>query len=266
MNKKIINQVIALFLILVLASIIPADKQSIKGATSLTLRFGNKGQMLVREGVIDKDKLSAIYEGRGGIPEEIRGVLLGKIEELVITEENAGIALNFLWALGLANKSKVLSDGQMMNPRYGGAENFASTGGWTLSRGVAMDHYGMHDLVDLSVKGEKRVENVASNIYRPCCDNHTAFPDCNHGMAMLGALSLLGKLDASEDQMYEVAYKLNRMWFPGEYAHLNSYLEKEKKIASIEQMVGMKYMSASGHATIMKSLDESPESGSGCVV
>ena len=29
---------------------------------------------------------------------------------------------------------------------------------------------------------------IAKGIYRPCCNNSTYFPDCNHGMAMLGLL------------------------------------------------------------------------------
>ena len=40
-------------------------------------------------------------------------------------------------------------------------------------------------------KTTKIVEEIAGNIYRPCCGNSTAFPDCNHGMAMLGLIELM---------------------------------------------------------------------------
>src|SRR3989344_5001923 len=67
--------------------------------------------------------------------------------KLMMTRENAGYLLNLLWALGLANKNPILEDKtEMMNPSYGGAGNFASTGGWTIAKGDAMEHYNMHAL------------------------------------------------------------------------------------------------------------------------
>ncbi|MBI4009352.1 hypothetical protein HY357_03900 [Candidatus Roizmanbacteria bacterium] len=41
--------------------------------------------------------------------------------------------LNFFWAVGLANKTKVLTEGQMVS-NNNDTGNFASTGGWTLSK------------------------------------------------------------------------------------------------------------------------------------
>src|SRR3989344_1353776 len=97
----------------------------------------------------------------------------------------AGYLLNLLWAFGLANKNPILEDAsEMMNPGYGGAGNFASTGGWTVAKGNAMGHYNMYALVTLSPEQQALVDRVSRNIYRPCCGNSTHFPDCNHGMAM----------------------------------------------------------------------------------
>jgi hypothetical protein len=47
---------------------------------------------------------------------------------------------------------------------------------------------------------QKRLEEVTIGVFRPCCDNPHAFPDCNHGMAMLGLLELMAR-DASVDEM-----------------------------------------------------------------
>jgi hypothetical protein len=55
---------------------------------------------------------------------------------------------------------------------------------------------------------------VAYAVYRPCCNNPTAFPDCNHGMAMLGLLELMAAQDATADEMFEAAKYVNAYWFP----------------------------------------------------
>src|SRR3989344_4318375 len=107
---------------------------------------------------------------------------LGKLE---ITRENAELLLNLFWALGLASKNEILEKGEMANPKYGGAGNFASTGGWTIVKGNAMDHYSSHKFFNLTPEQQALVDKVSRGIYRPCCGNSTHFPDCNHGMAML---------------------------------------------------------------------------------
>ena len=101
-----------------------------------------------------------------------------------------------------------------MDPRYGGAENFASTGGWTLAKGRAMDHYSMHRFVELTPEQQALIEKVSKNIFRPCCRNSTYFPDCNHGMAMLGLMELMASQGASETEMMTKAQEVNDLWFP----------------------------------------------------
>ena len=155
----------------------------------LPIHWGDVGSQLVEKGVIDLDKFKSIYESRGGLGEE-EVLLTGGMElkEIRMTAENSGELLNMLWAFGLANKNEILEKGPMRDPRYGGAENFASTGGWSIAKGDAMEHYSAYELVKLTGEQQKRVERVSQNIYRPCCGNSTYFPDCNHGMAMLGFL------------------------------------------------------------------------------
>ena len=100
----------------------------------LPVRWGDLGAEMINAGVIDQEKFESLYAERGGIDEESKRLLYQSDNgNLKITPENSGVVLNLLWALGLGNKNEILENGPMMDPRYGGADNFASTGGWTLA-------------------------------------------------------------------------------------------------------------------------------------
>lgn len=222
-----------------------------------------------------------------------------KFDQSVRTE------LNLLWAFGLANENRILTQGPMMDPQYGGAGGFASTGGWTLARqnldgqnlggqargsvmdpvrsrardGVAspsgtagaatsngMDHYAMHRLVTLTEDQQELVERVAKNIYRPCCGNSTYFPDCNHGMAMLGLLELLAANGVDEDKLYRAALAMNRQWFPDTYDAIDRYLTlKNMRSADENPKIALSYdfSSAEGYARVLAEVVPSPASGGG---
>src|SRR3989344_4905015 len=151
--------------------------------------WGDLGQKMAEAGVYDKDKLLALYASRGGLSSDDRKLIDGTGNgRIKITQTNAGLVLNLLWAFGLANKNEILEKGEMQNPQYGGAGKFASTGGWSLSKGSPMDHFSTHGFVKLTPEQQALVEKTSQGIYRPCCGNSTHFPDCNHGMAMLRLL------------------------------------------------------------------------------
>ncbi len=95
----------------------------------------------------------------------------------------------------------------------GQIDSFASTGGWTLATKPITDLYASMDLIPLTTQQQARVEEVAAAVYRPCCNNHTLFPDCNHGMAMLGLLELMASQNTSVDEMFEAAKYVNAYWF-----------------------------------------------------
>src|SRR3989344_9312119 len=136
----------------------------------LPVTWGDLGKKLVEAGAIDASAMESLYRNRGGMPAEYRVLLSGASDKkLVMTQDNAGDLLNLLWALGLANKNPILEDKtEMMNPGYGGAGNFASTGGWTIAKGDAMNHYNMHSLVALTADQQKLVDKVSRGIFRPC--------------------------------------------------------------------------------------------------
>lgn len=245
----------------------------------IPVKWGNLGKQLVEKGVIDKEKFEAIYANRGGLSAEMEDLLYGENNsELKITEENSGFILNLLWALGLGNKNDVLEKGPMMTYSGAGsptealakAGNFASTGGWTISKGDAMNHYSKHELIKLTPEQQKIVERVSQNIYRPCCGNSTYFPDCNHGMAMLALIELMASANISEDDMYRYALGVNSYWFPDTYLTIGKFLESKKiawESADPKELLGMGFSSAQGFQQILREVTPSNQPrGAGCGV
>lgn len=224
----------------------------------LPVVWGELGEKLVTAGAIDEKKFRSIYESRGTFGEESKRLLAGENPgRLKITSANAGYLLNLFWALGLANRSPILDSGEMQDPKYGGAGNFASTGGWTLAQGNAMGHYSRHELIKLTAEQQALVEKVSKGIYRPCCGNSTHFPDCNHGMAMLGLLELMAAQNVSEDQMWKAALAVNAYWFPDAYLTLASYMQSRGvawTAVDPQAVLGADFSSAQGYRNIAASI------------
>src|SRR3989338_8183473 len=179
--------------------------------------------------------------------------------------------LNLLWAYGLANKNQVLESGPIMDPRYGGPTNMASVGGWTVTTGSVVDHYNKHTLATLTPGQQALVEKIAKGIYRPCCNNSTHFPDCNHGMAMLGLLEYLASQGATEVEMWNAAIIANMTWFPDQYQTIGQYLkQKGVDLENInpQELLGAEYSSGSGYARIAAQVPQTQQQrgGGGCYV
>ena len=237
----------------------------------LPVNWGDLGSKLVNVGAIDADKFKAIYEQRGTFTDEYEKLLFGQSDgKLKITKENSGYLLNLFWALGLASKNDILENGEMMNLAYGGAGRFASTGGWTLAQGDAMDHYSKHKFFNLTPEQQAMVDKVSRGIYRPCCGNSTHFPDCNHGMAMLGLLQLMASQGVSEQEMWKTALQVNSYWFPETYMTLAAYFERKgtawDKIDP-QLALGNEYSSASGYQRVLQEIEPADlQGGGGCGV
>lgn len=247
-------------------SVLPSD------GVVLPVRWGDLGIKMASVGVIDAKQFEALYADRAGAAEEMKQLLYGENNgNLKITEENSGMILNLLWALGLGTKNAILEHGPMMDARYGGAGTFASTAGWTIAEGDPMDHYSRHPFAILTPEQQKIVERVSKNIYRPCCGNATYFPDCNHGMAMLGLLELMASQNVSEAEMYRVALQVNAYWFPDNYLTIATHMKNKGvdwKDVSPREMLGINYSSASGYAKIASqvSAPQQQRRGGGCGV
>ena len=237
----------------------------------LPVRWGDLGIQMVQGGALDAPALEKIYDSRGGADGEAKKMLYSDNNgNIVINQKNAGFLLNLLWGLGLGNKNPILENGPMQDKKYGGAANFASTGGWTLARGKTMDHYSAHSFIMLTPDQQTLVEKVSQGVFRPCCSNSTFFPDCNHGMAMLGLLELLASQGASEDQMYKTALVVNSYWFPDTYKTIAKFMLK-KGIAwedvNPKEILGANFSSGPGYSQILKQVEPvKGSSGGSCGV
>src|SRR3990167_7667138 len=265
--KKLLS-LSALVVLVVFLSLAPVVQ---KQEANLFLDWGNLGEQMIRAGVIDMEKFESLYSRRGGLSPADKKLLYGNDNgDITITAENSGVMLNMLWAFGLANKNPILENGPMMDPKYGGAGNFASTGGWNLAKGNAMKHYSMHQFVTLTEEQQTLVERVSKNIYRPCCVNSTYFPDCNHGMAMLGLLELMASQGVSESDMYRVALIVNSYWFPDTYLTIAKYFQNRGinwENVDPKEILSSAYSSASGYQQVLSEVEPiQPQSGGGCDV
>lgn len=190
----------------------------------LPVGWGDLGPNLVRLGVIDQAKFEKAMSLSG---EQAKILSEGSSQPIVITSNNSRFVVNMLWALGLAQKSSVYDLGPMGQEHKDKVGNFASTGGWSMAKEEATIYLNRHDLINLNTEQQQHVYEIASNIYRPCCGNSTAFPDCNHGMAALGAIELMVAQGINEQEIYNNILALNSFWFPDTYIALATKFARE---------------------------------------
>lgn len=229
--------------------------------------WGDLGAQMVAAGVIDADKYTNLYTQRG-LVDEVNKYLVDRPGELEINAANAQILLNLYWALGIGNQNSILTDGEMTSEQYGSdAGKFASTGGWSLSKGATMDHYSKHNFIALTSEQHALVEEVSKNIYRPCCGNSTHFPDCNHGMAMLGMLEHMAGQGAGEEEMYKAALAANIAWFPQQYLTIAKYQAKTGQKLDAKTILGGQYSSSAGYNNVLAAVEPvQTQGGGGCGV
>ena len=237
---------------------------------ALPITWGDLGKRMIGDGVIDEDKFRKVFPK--GFSAEEEAIFSGNYDQqIVMTQENSRFILDMLWAFGLANKNDILENGAMTDKKYGGdASKFASTGGWSLAAGKPMDHYSAYEYVSLNKDQQDLVERVSKGIYRPCCGNSTYFPDCNHGMAMLGLLELLAANGANEKQMYQIALQVNSYWFPQTYVDLATYFKEQGtdwENVDPKEVLAAEYSSGKGYQQTrqnIKSLPEPVKGGGSC--
>lgn len=240
---------------------------------ALPIAWGTIGKQIVKSGVIDDAKYESLMKDRGlEFGDFEKAVLSSDMKDtpLIMTNENANFLLNVLWAFGLGNKNPILETGPISDEQYGGASGFASTGGWTLAKGNAMDHFNKHEFVKLTDEQQQLAVLVSKNIYRPCCGNSTYFPDCNHGMAMLGLLEIMASQGVSEEDMYRTALQVNAYWFPDTYLTIAKYLASQGlswNQSNPQQLLSYDYSSSQGYKNIQSKVEpvDSP-GGGGCGV
>jgi hypothetical protein len=240
--------------------------------------FGDIGPQVVAAGAIDLDQFVQIYKQAGQpLSDEQMAILTqGSNSKIVINRSNAYFLLNFFWALGLTNQNAVLTEGPMMAKGKAQVGNFASTGGWTIGSKPPSELYASTLIVSLTDEQQARMLDVASAVYRPCCNNPTHFPDCNHGMAMLGLLELMGSQNATADEMFAAAKYVNAFWYPQQMLEVATVFKATQNVdfaqANARQVVSDKYSSGLGFQTVHQwlisngLLEQAPSSGGSCGV
>lgn len=241
---------------------------------NLGVSWGEVIVKMVKNGAIDKQKFLALYEGRQSDLAQVKNLLDSpNNDEIVVTKDNAGLVLNLLWPLGIANKTNVLSLGPMGTQYKKEIGNFASTGGWTLGTKDGGKLFNSQNLVQLTQEQEAMVTEIAQNIYRPCCGNSTYFPDCNHGAAMLGFIELTVASGMPKEEIYKKALVLNSYWFPQTYAEIATYMKAKRNLVwkdvDPREALGVEYSSGQGAAKVNKELQTlglvpNVQGGGGC--
>lgn len=232
----------------------------------LPISWGDFGPRLIEIGVVDPEKF---IKAANLNSDEIKILKEGSDKPININSDNSQFVVDFLWAIGLASKSKAYIEGPMGTDYKNDVGNFSSTGGWTLAKGDAVKYLGKSNFFTLNNEQEKRVEEIAKNIYRPCCNNSTWFPDCNHGMAALAAIEIMVAKNLSDDEIYKSVLKLNSFWFSGTYLTTAEYFASQgvswdkidaKKVLSAE------FSSSTGASQIAKKITpvQGTGGGAGC--
>lgn len=234
-----------------------------------SLKWKDLGKKLVEAGAIDKAKFEASVASDADGKLDMKYMEGSSEDNISISEKNSRFVVNFFWALGLANKSKVLDEG-LMKTSGNETGNFASTGGWTLGAKPVMEIYSSKEIIPLNDFQQDLVRKIAENIYRPCCGNSVAFPDCNHGMAALGYIEWAVYNGLPEDQIYKDLLAFNSFWFPQNYVEMAAYFDKagtKWKDVNPKLALGRDYSSAQGAVRIKQSIQSVPglqNQGGGC--
>jgi hypothetical protein len=201
----------------ILEQVIPA-----KGIKT-SLSFGDAMQKVIAAGALDPEKLRTNARSKAGLPDWVEKVLSApSADPIVLSLRTAPFLLNLFWPLGLSTKVEFNQTSPINSLKL---PSFASTGGWTLGRAPnGAVYFNKVETVHLTAEQEKTVQDIAKNVFRPCCDNSTFFQDCNHGSALLGLLELGAAQGARVDEIYRIALAANAYWFPDHYTKTALYM------------------------------------------
>jgi hypothetical protein len=235
----------------------------------LGISWGDVITKMVKGGAIDREKFLKRH------PEAEKLLNTPDNTNIIMTQENSALILNLLWPLGITNKAKVLSEGVMGTKYKSQVGSFASTGGWTLGSREGGKLFNSQNLIKLTADQEELVAKISANIFRPCCGNSTAFPDCNHGAGMLGFIEMAVVAGMSEEEIYKKALVINSYWFPQTYTELAVFFKAKKNInwkdINPVEVLGEAYSSGRGYAAVSQQLQAEGlvpqvKSGGGCGV
>jgi hypothetical protein len=149
----------------------------------------------------------------------------------------------------------------------------ASTAGWTLGKEPGPQYLAGFDIVPLTADQQAVLEDVAYSSYRPCCDNPTAFPDCNHGAAALALAEMAAAEGASADEIFAALKGFNSFWYPDRYYVLAVHFERQGHAwedVDPRTVLGAEFSSGSGWKRVAAQVQQQgvpgqvPGGSSGC--
>lgn len=232
-----------------------------KEGFTVNLKWGDTGIKLVKAGGIDINKYKKNYT-EPKYEDLLKYLTENQDKGITIDQDTAYFWVNTLWALGLTQKSDVLNKGIMGTQYRKDLGNFASTRGWTLGARDAVKLYSSADIIPLTAEQQALVEKISAEIYRPCCGNPTSFPDCNHGMAILGLIELMASQGFREDEIYKAALAFNSYWFPQTYIDLAYYFQTKENTpwqnVDPKRALSAQFSSAQGYQAVKQQIENVP--------
>src|SRR3989338_3798702 len=237
------------------------DQTATEEGINLSIKWADIGPKIIQSGALDYDIFEELMKNNGhSLTDDQRQILLyGSDQYITINRTNNLFLLDVMWAFGLVNNNSILYNGAISNSQTN-KNNFASTGGWPLGKKPGGELLSSSNILILTQEQQKKVETITSNVYRPCCNNPTSFPDCNHGMASLGLTQLMVYNNMSEDDIYRNLLYANSYWFPRTYVDIGQYLKEQGKdwdSVDAKEILGFDYSSYSGYASIRSRLQNS---------
>ncbi len=222
----------------------------------LPAKWGDSVKRLVDSGALNVTALSSILQ-QSGQPltvEELQILNGTSNDNITINANNTLFDLYVLWGIGISNNNSIINNGPLM--QNGNPNNFASTGGY-LPLGNLM--IGSLNLVNLTTDQQKIAYQVAFNSYRPCCNNPTGFPDCNHGAAALALVELMASQGNGLNATFEAVKDFNSFQFTQQYVATAIFFASQGvdwNSVPASSVVGYNFSSATGDGYVMQYLQK----------
>ena len=157
-----------------------------------------------------------------------------------LTRDNAGLYLNLLWPLGLANRMALNDE----SPVLGGyLTRFASTAGWTLGReSNGSVYFNKFPIIELTAPQESwpsprqnRSSGRAATI-RP-------FSGLQSRLGVVRPVAARGLAGSQRNELYQEALTFNSLWFPSSYVQTALYFKAVERLdwQDVDPRVALSY-------------------------
>ncbi len=223
----------------------------------LDAHWGHWVKMLISTNALNESilKLALNASGEQLTPYEINILNGTSNANIILNQSNNEFVLIVMWSLGINNNNSVINNGKLTH--YGGSPyNLASTGGYSPLGTLQL---GKLNLISMNPAEQSMVWAITNEVYRPCCDNPTSFPDCNHGAASLGLIELMASQGANKAAILNSLEAFNEFNFPGQYyddaIFFAAHGVKFSNVAP-ETLLDYNFSSFTGYSNVQKYLNK----------